>query len=828
MQTICLAIRRLRRAPGFTAAALITLTLGIGATTAVFTVVNAVLLQPLPYPAANELVDLSHTLTISGITRVDQSDATFLYYRRANRTFADIGVYRVTGVNVGRANDGGASDVRAERVSAGVVSASMFSVLRATPLVGRTFRNDEDRKDGPPVAMIGQRLWERAFGANRALIGRTIEIDGVPREVVGVMPASFDLPDARADIWIPIGIDPTHTASAAFDYRGVGRLRPGITAAAAAADLQRLLPHVPEAYPGRLTTQSIAQIHMQAVVRPLRDVIVGDIGRVLWVVLGAVACVLLIACANVMNLFLVRAEGRQQELAVRRALGAARGTLAWEHIAEGAVLAVVGGVLAIAAATAGVGVLRTLDGTVGIPRLAEVRVDRVVLAIATAVTVIATLLVSVLPALRAAGIAASSALRDVGRSLTASRSRHRARNTLVVAQLALALVLLAGAGLMARSFAQLRSVPSGIDADRAFAFRVALPAASYGASGDAARFIAGALARMSEVPGVRAVGAISKLPLVADARQDSALFAEDRPLTPGTMPAIHQMAFTSPDYFRAMGIPLLEGRTFEPMDPARAVREVIISRSVATRYWPRERAVGKRVRMAPVGEWYTVVGVAGDVRGSGLDQPPDEIVYLPLVVTLGGQAMGMEPERLWTPRDIAFVAQADRETSIVGTHAELAVSAIDPTTPAYGARSMHDAVAASAARTTVTLMLLGIASLLAVTLGSVGIAGVIAYVVTLRTREIAVRMALGARPVDVRRMVSRQAAVLVAIGVVSGLAGAVALTRVLGALLFGVSPLDLASLVGAALLLASVALAASWVPARRAASLDPAQALRTD
>ena len=413
--TIRHAVRRLLRERTLTIAAVLTLALGIGATTAVFTVVNAVLLQPLAYPSPERLVDLSHTLTISGITRVDQSDATFLYYARENRVFSGIGAYRITGVNVaGSAGGSTTVDARAERLSAGLVSASTFSVLGAAPILGRTFRDNEDRRDAAHVVLLGQRLWERKFGADRGIIGRQISIDGVPREVVGIMPADFDLPGARTDVWLPLGIDPAHTASAAFDYRGVGRLRDGVSLEAAAADLQRLLPLVPEAYPGRLTAKSIEQIRMRAVVRPLRNVVVGDVGRVLWVVLGAVGCVLLIACANVMNLLLVRAEGRQHELAVRRALGAERWTLARDHLAEGGVLAVVGAVLGLGVAVAGVRVLRSLEGSIDVPRLAEVRVGALVLAVVAAVTVLATLLVSVLPALRAASSTALPALTEWG------------------------------------------------------------------------------------------------------------------------------------------------------------------------------------------------------------------------------------------------------------------------------------------------------------------------------------------------------------------------------------------------------------------------------
>jgi predicted permease len=826
MDTIRHAIRRLLRAPGFTAAAVLTLTLGIGATTAVFTVVDAILLRPLPYPEPDRLVDLSHTLTVSGISRVDQSDATFLYYARANRTFTAIGAYRVTGVNVGRLN--GSSDTRSERVDAGLVSASMFRVLRASPLLGRTFRDAEDEPNAAPVVLLGQRFWERQFGADGAVLGRQLAIDGIAREVVGIMPATFDLPGARTQVWLPIGIDPAHTATAAFDYRGIGRLRPGVTLDAAAADLQRLLPEVPQAFPGRLTAKSIEQIHMQADVRPLRDVVVGDVGRVLWIVLGAVGCVLLVACANVMNLFLVRAEGRQHELAVRRALGAGRATLAAEHVAEGAVLATVGGVLAVGLAAIGVRLLASLDGSINLPRVAELRVDGVVLAVACAITALATLLVSVLPAIRGASASASAALSEMGRALTAARRRHRARHALIVAQVALALVLLTGAGLMARSFARLRAVPSGIDATHAFVFRVALPRAVYGDSGSAARFIVRALGDVSAVPGVEAAGVVTKLPLVPDARQDTALFVEDHPLAPGTIPNLHQVAFASPGYFRAMGIPIVDGRGFDTLDPARAPREVIISRSVASRYWPKASAIGKRVRTSPVGEWSTIVGVAGDVRGTALDQPPDEIVYLPLVVTLGGTAMGQEPERRWTPRDLAFVVRAARDPVPVGERAERAVRALDPEVPAFGARSMSAIVSQAASRTTLTLLMLGIASAVALALGAVGIYGVISYVVSLRTREIAVRLALGAQPSDVRRMVSRQAGVVVAIGIALGLGASIVFTRVLGALLFDVSPVDPLSLAGAAGVLALVAALASWLPARRAAGLDPAHALRAD
>ncbi|HJR64660.1 MAG TPA: ABC transporter permease, partial [Gemmatimonadaceae bacterium] len=432
-----LAARRLRRAPAFTAAAVLTLALGIGATTAVFSLVNGVLLQPLPYDDPDRLVDLSHTLAISGITRVDQSDATYLHYRSANRVFSGVGIYRATSVNVG-ALAGANGDGLPQRAAAARVSAGTFGVLHAAPLRGRAFSESEDLSGVTPVVLISQRLWERNYGADARIVGRRVEVDGVTREIVGIMPESFRFPDAAVDLWLPIGIDPANTASAAFDYRGIALLRDGVSLAAATADLQRLLPEVPVAFPGRLTVEGIRLTQMRAVVRPLRDVVVGDVGQVLWVILGAVGFVLLIACANVANLFLVRAEERQHELAVRRALGAGNAAVVMEFLSEAVLLAVVGGVLGLALAAAGMGVMRSLEAGIDIPRLDEAGIDATVLAATAGITLLSALLVSLLPALRSAALTVSSLLSEAGRSATAGRGRHRARQALVVAQVALA------------------------------------------------------------------------------------------------------------------------------------------------------------------------------------------------------------------------------------------------------------------------------------------------------------------------------------------------------------------------------------------------------
>ncbi|HTJ23538.1 MAG TPA: FtsX-like permease family protein, partial [Gemmatimonadaceae bacterium] len=644
-----------------------------------------------------------------------------------------------------------------------------------------------------------------------------------------VMPARFHWPTSSTELWLPIGIDPARTASAAFDYGGVARLRDGVSAEAAEADLQRLLPEVPVAFPGRLTVAAIVVTKMRAVVRPLRDVVVGDVGRILWIVLGAAACLLLIACANVTNLFLVRLEGRQHELAVRRALGAGRLDVAAELLTEGTMVAAVGGVLGVGLAATAMRILPALHVAMGVPRLDEVSMDGRVLLIAGVVTLMTILLVCAAPAFALGKGSPAAALNSANRTATRGWSKYGARQVFVVTQMAIGLVLLSAAGLMARSFAKLRSVEPGFESDRASIFRVALPRAAYADARAPASFIVRALDAMAAVPGVRAVAAVTKLPLLDEGRRDTALFVQEQPLSPGKMPNVHQVVFATPDYFRALGIPLVAGQTFEGVDPTRGRRDMIVSRALAARYWKDTReAVGKHIRMALRGPWFTIVGVAGDVRGSGLDAPPDEITYLPMVAALGSAGDVVATDSLWTPYEVAFVTRANVEPSAISARIERAVRSVDPSVPSYGSKVMSDVVAQSAARTSFTLLLLGVAAFGALGLALVGIYGVISYAVSLRARELAVRLALGAQPRDLRHMVTRQVTGLALVGIVAGLAGTVALTRVLARLLFGVTPTDPPALGGAALLLLAAAVAAGWFPARRAARTDPTRALQAE
>jgi putative ABC transport system permease protein len=824
------AVRRLLRARSFAVATILTFGFGIGGVATVFTLVDRVLLRPLPYRHAEQLVDLSHTLQLSGILRVDQSDATYLGYRRHNRVFTDIGAYRTTAANILLQSGGNGSDAAAPtRVAAALATGSLFNVLGVGAERGRGLRDADGAPGAPPVAVIGSHLWQRQFGGDPAVVGKQLVVDGVSREIVGVLPASFQFPEPATQLWLPLRLDPSHVASAAFDYHAIGRLRQGISLAVATTDLQRLLPTVPEEFPGRLTAASIPALHMQAVVRPLRDVIVGDAGKTLWIALGAVGMLLLIACANVANLFVARAEGRQRELAVRRALGAGLRTLLLEFLSEAVVLMTVGGMVGLGLAEAAISLLQSMAASASVPRLAEVRLDGVAIAAVAGVIVIAALLVSVVSIVRSRSASLSALLMASGRSATTGQSRLRGRRALVVTQVALALLLLIAAGLLTRSFARLRDVDPGFRADHALTLRVTLPDVTYPTAADAARLIVRDLAAISSVPGVQAVGVSTKLPLSETGRQDSAVFIEDRPATgtgmAGGVPDLHQIIFVTPGYFRAMGIPLVAGRLTAAPDPtgnpSSGMPEVVVSAAFARHYWGGNAAIGRRVRMNPTDPWSTIVGIVGDVRDVALDQPPGELVYSALVtLTVAGTP--------WTPHNLAFVVRTAGEPEAVSAPIERALSALDPALPLYGVMPIEALLSQATARMSFTLVVLGIAALLALAIGAVGIYGVIAYFVSLRTREIGVRLALGAEPRRVRRMVARQALTDAAVGVGLGLAGALATTRLMTTLLYDMNPIDPVTFGAASGILLFTALVATWLPARRAAALDPATALRGD
>jgi putative ABC transport system permease protein len=812
--------RSLLRTPAFTAAAVLTLALGLGATTAIFSVVNGVLLEPLPYSQPERLVGIWFTFPGLGIPQAGTSDGTYFLYKRESQSFDGIGAYQDDAVNL---DLGGGAEP--ERLTGADVTASLFPVLRVKPLIGRLISEQDDRPGQPRVAMIGEAMWRRKFGGDPSVIGRTIQIDSRPHEIIGIMPASFRFPTERAEVWMPLRLDPAHVQVAGFNYTTIARLKPGVTIRSAVTDLERTMNRLPELFPevapGMSTRDMMVKGRPRMLVHELRDDVVGDIGKVLWVILGTIGFVLLVACANVANLFLVRAEGRQRELAVRSALGAGRGEVTRRFIGEGVVLAITGGLLGVALAFGGLQLLVRFGGQ-NIPRITEVGIDLTTLAVAAVVTLLVALLCSAFPVLRFAGRDLSPLLRDGGRSATGGRDRQRARQLLVVSQVALALVLLTASGLMARSFWSLRAVRPGFDASHALSFRVSLVGEKYRERQRVAQFYEQAIEKIGALPGVQAVGTTTKLPLLPDGGNQSVLFIEGQE-KPGDLPPVMLLSSASGGYFEASGIPIIAGRPFGRADGPAPLPEAVISQAIATKRFhdPTGRAaLGARVRVSPGGQWYTIVGVAGDVRTESLEKPADEMAYFPL--------FGYDGQWDFTPYTMSFVIRTAGEPMAVAAAAQRAIHELEPSLPVFNVQPVEQVLRTSMARTSFTMLLLGIASAVAIVLGIVGIYGVVSYTVSLRTREIGVRIALGARPTQVGGMVARQGVAMAVIGIAAGLAGALILTRFLRALLFGVSPNDPLTLVGAAALLLASAFLASWLPARRAARVDPMSALRAD
>lgn len=825
LSTVRYAWRSLRRAPAFTIAASLTLALGVGATTAIFSVVNAVLLRPLPYSEPARLVGIWHTLPGVNIPQAGHSLGTYFTYRKLTTDFEEMGAYDVNSVSLSDLTGGG----QPERLLVAEITPTVLPVLRVSPLRGRNFTVAEGEPNAAPVAMISDALWRRRFGADPSLLGRTIELDGRAREVIGIMAPGFHFPDAKVQVWLPLILDPAATFAGGFDHTVIARLRPGVSNSAAESGLQRAMARIPELYPNLAPGLSMAGIienaRMGVELHPMRDDVIGAFGQVLWVVAATAGLVLLVACANVANLLLVRAEGRQKELTVRAALGAGRGRVLGHFFAEGVVLAIIGGALGLALAAIGVGLL-VRYGPAELPRLAEVSVDGTALAFAFIATLAASLLATFVPAMRQGNVNLGAMLREGGRSGTAGRARQQTRGLLVVAQVALALVLLSGSGLLARSVMRLQAVRPGFDATNVLTLRLDLPSAVYRQPAAMARFYEQLIDRLSGVPGVQTVGVTSKLPLQAEGSNLNPVWREDRPLPPDALPPLAVFVRANGSYFQAMGIPLIAGRTFSSMTEAQSPFEVIVSRKLAREQWGDSTGVsvlGHRVKTLN-GTLYTVIGVVETVRDSSLAAPPTAQVYFPVTTAADTGAdrsiygLGTLSVVIRTAGDpLALIATVRRE-----------VFSLDPRLPIFNLRAMEDVVAQSFARISFTLLVLAVAAGVALVLGAIGLYGVIAYVVSLRTKEIGVRIALGARPGEVGRLVARQGVLLAGAGVAVGLVAFLLLARMLRGFLFEVSVTDPVTLVGVSTLLVAVAVGASWIPARRAARIDPVEAMRAE
>ena len=807
--------RRAAAGPGFTLAAVATLAVGIGASIAIFSIVNAVLLRPLPVPDSERLVMLRHAAP--GLGQLDElplSDALYFLYAEESRTLGGVAAYRGE-----QASFTGPENPR--RVQAARVTASFFEVMRTPPRLGRGFTPEDDRPGAAPVAVLAAGLWRTRFGADPGVVGRVVDVDGASVEVVGVMPPGFRFSRPAAELWRPLGLDRDDTQLGAFGVNGVARLAAGSTLEQAQAELGAMTSDLADVFPDEGAAPVLANAGFRPLVARAREVVVGDVAATLWTLLGAAGFLLLIACANVANLFLVRSEARRGEVAVRAALGAGRGRLVGSVFAESLVLAVAGGLAALPLALLAVRLLVRF-GPRELPRLDEISIDAAVLLFGLAASVAAGLLFGVLPAWRARAAAAAGRPAAGARGASAARERQLARRGLVVVQIALALTLLVGSGLSVRSFQKLAAVDPGFDPADVLTFGLALPRRGYETDESRLAFHRQAVARLRALPGAAGAAAASTVPLGGE-MSGSGHTVEGRPLADGEVPPVFTWKRVSPAYFDAMRVALVEGRVFDALDGERDAPVVVVSRAVARAQWPGESALGKGIRLggppAEEGEeWARVVGVVDDVRETALHEDPPPMVYYPIPGVVGGGGVPPVMRYLVRVPNAAALAGAVRET----------VRALDPTLPVADVETLETLVGRARGERAFVMVLLVVAAALALLLGSVGLYGVVACAVAQRRREIAVRMAVGAQVADVRRLVLAEAGWMAGAGVAAGVVSAVALTRRLQALLFETAPLDPVVFGAVSLLLAAVCLLASWLPARRAAGIDPMTILRAE
>ena len=809
MRSLRYAARSLARTPRFTLVAVFTVALAVGADTAIFSVVNGVLLRPLDYPDPDELVNVWSTAPGLGYDQFPLSPDVYFFYKSESSAFADMGLYSRADVSV-------TGEGEPERVPALSATASLFSTLGVTPLLGRTYTEEEDLPDAPRVAVLSHELWQRRFGGDPAVLGRTLDVEGEAREIVGVMPPRFDFP-GRIQVWLPARLDPAEPLQGSFGFNAVARLAPGVDLRQAEAQLVPLVGRIREQTEGNYTA-FLENGRYAPLVHSMKEDEVGSLERPLWILLGTVGIVLLIACANVANLTLIRAEGRRRESAVRTALGATHGTLVRQGAAESLLLAALGGGLGLLAAWLAVPVvLRRAPPQ--LPRLDEVGMDGRVLLFTIGVTALAALLFGVAPLLHRSQVALLGALKQGDRGGTGARSRARA--FLVAAQTALALVLLVGSGLLVRSFREARGTDFGFRYEDLLTFRLSLPAGRYATPTEVTTFHDRLLERLGALPGVESVGLASSLAL-AQSAPGTAFEIEDRPTAAGQLPPLLRYKFVSPELVETLGVPVVAGRSLQPADLRDGAGHVLVDQAAADRLWPGEEAVGKRLRFAGNSDstrWYAVEGVVGRVREDGIRRDPEPLLYFPLLGPSGdeGEAVSSATYALRTSTPSAL-AEAVRA----------AVWEVDADIPLADVRTGEELVARSLVQMSFTMATLGIAALLALLLGAVGLYGVLAYSVAQRTREIGVRMALGADGANVRGLVLRQVGWMVLIGGVIGIGFALGAGRAARSLLFELQGHDPLSFSIAVVLLAVVALGAGWIPARRAAMTDPMHALRYD
>src|SRR5579859_1106584 len=816
-------LRMLGRNPVFTAAGLFTIAIGIGANAAVFSVVNSVLLKPLSYPAAEELVALHQVAPgAPGLADFETglllSPSMYFTYAEHNQTFQSLGVWDADTANV-------TGLAEPEQVRIADVSDGVLQTLGVIPAVGRWLSAADQVPNGPKRVLLSYGYWQRRFGGDRAVIGRNILVDSQPREIVGVMPRGCRFVDTDFDMIAPLAFERGKLILAGFGFHGIARLKRGATIEEADADVKRMLTiwmdswsNGPGTNPHFYETWKITPM-----IRPLKKEVIGNMGELLWVVMATIGLVMLIACANVTNLLLVRVEARQQELAVRAALGAGWGRIVCGLLVESVMLGLLGGVVGVGLASAGVRFL-VAEGPANLPRISEISIDGRTLGFTLLLSMLSGLLFGLVPALKYAGPRNALALRSAGRTMSVSRERHRARNLLVMGQVAMALVLLVSAGLMIRTFEALRAVDPGFtDAQHLQVMRISIPASLVAQPEQVTRIQNDVMEKLATIPGVKSAAFASEMPMEGFDSDWDTVFAEGKSYPEGKMPPLLLYKHVSPGFFGAAGTRLLAGRDLTWTDVYGLRPVVMVSENLAREMWGTPSyAVGKRLREDPGLPWREVIGVVQDVREKGVQEKAPEIVYWP---TLVENLFGRGPAQ--AIRTVTFVIRSERAgTESFLNEVRQAVWSVNSNLPLASVRTMGDVYSKAVARTSFTLVMLGIAGAMALTLGVIGIYGVISFTVSQRKREFGIRLALGAQGGDVVQMVLRQGAKMTLAGVAIGAGAAFVLTRLMKGLLFGVTERDPFTFGLVAALLMLVALLACYVPARRAMKVDPVVALR--
>ena len=808
--------RRLLRTPLFSLVAILTLGVGIGANTAIFSVVNGVLLKPLPFHEPDRLVGVWHTAPGIDIPLLNQGPTNYFVYREESGTFEDIALWQGASVSVTGTGE-------PERVQALRVTDGLLDILRVRPVLGRDFNLEDDTPGSPDRVLLAHAYWQRKFGGDPSAVGRLLTLEGRTHEILGVLPEDFRFLDRNPQVLLPMRFNRAEVHVGNFSYRGLARLKPGATIEQANADVARMLPMTAERFPmpPGFSRQMFDEAKLGPNVRPLAEDVIGDTSQMLWILLGTVGLVLLIACANVANLFLVRAEGRQQELAIHAALGASWRRITWELLSESLALALLGGVAGLALAYAGIQALGAIAPD-GLPRIEEITIDPVVLLFTLAISLVAGLLFGLLPVLKFARPQLANALKEGGRLSSVGKARHRARNTLVVAEIALAVVLLVASGLMIRSFQALRQVDPGFTKpEEVLTLRVSIPESLVEDPIQTARLHQQIAERIAQVPGVGSVGVSSSITMDGFDSNDP-IFVEDQPTPEGRIPPMRRFKWIGAGYFETMGNPLLAGRALDWNDAYTKANVAVVTENFAREYWKDPaQAIGRRIRSGPAAPWRTIVGVVADARDNGVSQPAPAIVYWPAVVE------HLFAEGTMVYRAMAYAIRSERTGSpTLLKEVQQAVWTVNPNLPVANVQTLEEIQAESMAQTSFALVMLSIAAGVALLLGVVGIYGVISYIATQRTREIGIRMALGAAQRDVSSLFLRHGLVLAAVGIAVGLAGAAVLTRLMASMLYGVSPLDWVTYVAVGLGLGATAMLASYLPAARAARVDPSVALR--